>query len=374
VERPSGPTGQEYAVELRDVTKRFGELAAVDAASLAVRPGEFFSLLGPSGCGKTTTLRLLAGFEHPDAGEIRLLGRRANELRPYERPVSMVFQTYALFPHLSVGRNVAFGLERRKVPRPEIERRVRRALELVRLPGFEDRDPAKLSGGQRQRVALARALVLDPPILLLDEPLGALDAKLRKEMQLELKSLQRSLGTTFVYVTHDQEEALTMSDRIAVMHRGRIEQVGTPDEIYERPRTRFVAEFIGLTNVLDAVVRRATGGQVELEAPGWGTLVLPAPAVNGLVPGAAVQVSVRPERCRLWPAGGAPPGWHTAPGTVAARVYLGDELQYRVELGAGGAVTVAVRNDGRSDAGFRPGDPVVVGWRPEDGSLLPPVA
>lgn len=364
-------TREDAVVELRGVAKRFGDLVAVDSVSFAVRRGEFFSLLGPSGCGKTTTLRLIAGFEDPDEGEIRLAGRVVNGLRPYQRPVSLVFQNYALFPHLSVGRNVAFGLERRKVPRPEVERRVRHALEMVRLPGFEDRDPSKISGGQRQRVALARALVLERPILLLDEPLGALDAKLRKEMQLELKELQRSLGTTFVYVTHDQEEALTMSDRIAVMHRGWIEQVGAPAEIYERPRSRFVAEFIGQANFLEGVVRGAHEGRVEIESPDWGTVALPAGA-DGLRPGAKVEVSVRPERLSLHPADARPPGLHAAVGTVRDRLYLGDELQFRIALESGRELTVTLRNEGpggRSGA-WTPGDRVAVAWRPQDGTLL----
>ncbi len=238
----STAVSNQPVVQFIRVSKSFGDVKAVDNVSFEVYPGEFFALLGPSGCGKTTTLRLLAGLEQPDAGsgEVRLLGQTVNQTRPYERPLSMVFQNYALFPHLSVARNVAFGLEQRKTPRAEIQQRVRRALEMVRLDPdlFARRMPSQLSGGQRQRVALARALVLEPAVLLLDEPLGAIDLKLRKEMQLELKALNKQLGTTFVYVTHDQEEALTMSDRIGVMGNARLAQLGTPAEIYENPADR----------------------------------------------------------------------------------------------------------------------------------------
>ncbi|MGH7546363.1 MAG: ABC transporter ATP-binding protein, partial [Gemmatimonadota bacterium] len=327
--------------------------------------------LGPSGCGKTTTLRLLAGFEEPDEGHVLLDGRIANDLRPYDRPVSLVFQSYALFPHLSVGRNVAFGLEREKVPRDERDRRVRRALEMVRLPGFEDRNPSKISGGQRQRVALARALVLERPILLLDEPLGALDAKLRKQMQLELKDLQRSLGTTFLYVTHDQDEALTMSDRIAVMHKGRIEQIGTPAEIYEHPRSRFVAAFIGEANFVEGVVREVAAGRVRVEAPDWGTCTVPAGA-DGLRAGARVEISVRPERLAIEPPDSAAAGSNRAVGTVRDRIYLGDEWQLRVALESGREWIVSLPNEGPEarSARWAAGDRVAVVWRAEDGTLL----
>ncbi|HEX5634791.1 MAG TPA: ABC transporter ATP-binding protein, partial [Gemmatimonadales bacterium] len=288
----------------------------MDAISFAVRRGEFFSLLGPSGCGKTTTLRLLAGFEEPDAGEVRLFGEVANRKRPYERGLAMVFQSYALFPHLSVARNVAFGLEQRRVPADEARRRVASALELVRLdPGtFAARLPAQLSGGQRQRVALARALVLEPRILLLDEPLGALDLKLRKQMQLELKALHRELGVTFVYVTHDQEEALAMSDRIAVMDQARIAQLGTPAEVYENPRTAFVAGFIG-----EAIF--VGGRAMGREGDAWA--VTDAAGRRFLVPdhaaireGAEVRIAVRPEWLDLWSPGAVPPGENALPATV----------------------------------------------------------
>ncbi len=264
-------------VQLARVSKSFGDVKAVDNISFEIRRGEFFSILGPSGCGKTTTLRLLAGFEEPDedGGEVRLLGELVNKKRPYERKIAMVFQNYALFPHLSVARNVSFGLEQRKTPKGEIDGRVRRALEMVRLKPelFSHRMPGQLSGGQRQRVALARALVLEPAILLLDEPLGAIDLKLRKEMQLELKALNKQLGTTFIYVTHDQEEALTMSDRIAVMDNARVAQLGTPAEIYENPRTAFVAKFIGESNFFEGRVTDRLDAQSvvqqEGEDPSW---------------------------------------------------------------------------------------------------------
>src|SRR6266550_4396648 len=243
-----------YEVEVKDVTKRFGKMTAVDSVSLAVARGEFLTLLGPSGCGKTTLLRMVAGFESPDAGRVILNGSDVTELSPHQRDVTTVFQNYALFPHLNVFDNVAFGLERRRAGRDEIKRRVADALEMVRLNGLDERMTRELSGGQQQRVALARSLVLEPKVLLLDEPLAALDLKLRKQMQLELKGLQRRLGISFIYVTHDQEEALTMSDTIVVMNAGRIEQIGRAEEIYERPVTEFVAGFIGVSNTIEGIV------------------------------------------------------------------------------------------------------------------------
>ena len=259
----------DIAVEMRDVVKQFpspggGVINAVDHLTLEIYEGEFFSLLGPSGCGKSTTLRMLAGFERPTSGEIYIKDQLMGATPPYARPVNMVFQNYALFPHMTVFQNVAFGLEMEHVPRAEIRRRVEEALELVRLPGMGARRSTQLSGGQQQRIALARALVKRPAVLLLDEPLGALDLKLRKEMQLELKALQQQVGITFVYVTHDQEEALTMSDRIAVMSQGRALQIGTPTEIYERPNCRFVADFIGETNFLEGTLVQVKGGQATV--------------------------------------------------------------------------------------------------------------
>ena len=255
---PAPSTSPDASPEIRltALTKRFQDVVAVDAISLTIESGEFFSLLGPSGCGKTTTLRMIGGFEQPTSGTIELRGQDVTGDPPDKRPVNMVFQNYALFPHLDVGENIAFGLRRRKVERSEITRRVGEALELVHLDGYQRRRANQLSGGQQQRVALARALVNRPQVLLLDEPLGALDLKLRRRLQLELKRIQQDVGITFVYVTHDQEEALTMSDRIAVMHGGRVEQVGAPEALYDRPTTRFVADFIGTTNILDGTVER----------------------------------------------------------------------------------------------------------------------
>jgi len=276
-------------IRLIELTKRFGEVLAVDAVSLDIRTGEFFSLLGPSGCGKTTTLRMIGGFELPTSGRIELRGRDVTLVPPERRPVNMVFQSYALFPHLSVFDNVAFGLRRRKVPDADVRRRVGVTLELVRLTGYDRRGPGELSGGQQQRVALARALVCEPTVLLLDEPLGALDLKLRRQLQVELKRVQVEVGITFVYVTHDQEEALALSDRIAVLNGGRIEQLGTPEELYDRPRTRFVADFIGTTNLLAGKVTTVDGGSAVLALEAGGRCVVGA---DGLVPGAAVEIAV----------------------------------------------------------------------------------
>jgi len=365
------------AVEFRRVSKSFGDARAVDAVSFAVRPGEFFSLLGPSGCGKTTTLRLLAGFEtpDPDGGEVCIDGEVVNLRRPYQRRVGMVFQSYALFPHLTVERNVAFGLEERRVPAAEIPGRVARALELVRLaPGtYARRRPHQLSGGQRQRVALARALVLEPAILLLDEPLGALDLQLRKEMQLELKTLNRQLGMTFIYVTHDQEEALAMSDRIAVMHAARIAQLGTPAEIYENPRTEFVAKFIGEANLFGGAAGQGGGGAGPLRSvtqPAGARFLVPdSPAMQA---GEQVRIAVRPEWLDLCAPGQVPAGENGIAGTVRDVVYLGETMHVVVALGDGALVRVAVRNEGQllNPLRWRPGDNVMVAWRPEDCQVL----
>ena len=375
-----GPDPRPAVVEFAHVSKTFPEARAVDRVSFAVRDGEFFSLLGPSGCGKTTTLRLIAGFEapDPDGGEIRIDGRIVNRLRPYERGVGMVFQSYALFPHLTVERNVAFGLERHRVPRTEIPGRVGRALELVRLAPdrFARRMPSQLSGGQRQRVALARALVLEPRILLLDEPLGALDLKLRKEMQLELKALNRSLGITFIYVTHDQEEALTMSDRIAVMGQARIAQLGTPAEVYEDPRTEFVASFIGESNVLAGRLDGRTerrNDQVFREVIGQGARYL-VPDHPVLREGAEIRIAIRPEWMDVFPPGQVPPEENGLPGTVLDVIYLGETIHVLVALQAGPTVKVALRNEGQliKPVPWRPGEPAVAAWLPEDCQVLEP--
>ncbi|HEV8198297.1 MAG TPA: ABC transporter ATP-binding protein [Gemmatimonadales bacterium] len=354
------------------VSKTFGASRAVDDVSLDIGRGEFFSLLGPSGCGKTTTLRLLAGLETPDpGGEILIAGEPVRNRRPYERRLGMVFQSYALFPHLSVERNVAYGLERHRVTRADIPVKVARALEMVRLdPGeFSARRPAELSGGQRQRVALARALVLEPEMLLLDEPLGAIDLKLRKTMQLELRQLNRALGITFVYVTHDQDEALTMSDRIAVMDRGRIAQLGSPAEIYENPRTAFVATFIGESNLLNGVAETRRNGLWEIATP-HGPIRMPDQP--GLSAGKAVRIAVRPEWADLFSRDAVPPGENTLPGRVEDVVYQGEMLRVRVALADGATLVVAVRNEGQltRPLDWKPGDSVAVGWRPEDSQLL----
>jgi spermidine/putrescine ABC transporter ATP-binding subunit len=355
------------------VSKTFGASRAVDDVSFDVERGEFFSLLGPSGCGKTTTLRLLAGLEDPDPGGAILIdGEPVQNKRPYERKLGMVFQSYALFPHLSVERNVAFGLERHRVSRGDIPGRVARALEMVRLdPGeFARRRPAELSGGQRQRVALARALVLEPEILLLDEPLGAIDLKLRKTMQLELRDLNRSLGITFVYVTHDQDEALTMSDRIAVMDRGRIAQLGSPAEVYENPRTAFVATFIGESNLLEGKVETRSDG-LWVVATSLGHRVS-IPDQPGLATGKSVTLAIRPEWADLFPRNAVPPGENALPGTVGDVVYQGEMMRVRVAIADGSSLVVAVRNEGQltRPLEWSRGDQVMVGWRPEDSQLL----
>jgi ABC-type Fe3+/spermidine/putrescine transport system ATPase subunit len=370
----AAPPSSSPVVQLTRVSKTFGDVTAVDRLSLEIRRGEFFSLLGPSGCGKTTTLRLLAGFEQPDpdGGEIRLLGRIVNHERPYRRGLAMVFQNYALFPHLTVERNVAFGLEQRRRPSAEIIERVGRALEMVRLdPGvYRQRMPSQLSGGQRQRVALARALVLEPEILLLDEPLGAIDLKLRKEMQLELKALNQQLGTTFIYVTHDQEEALTMSDRIAVMEHARVAQLGTPAEIYESPRTGFVARFIGESNFVTGIAERRVGSLWEVARPGAGVFLVPDhPAIR---PGGEVRVAVRPEWMDLWPPGEVPPGENAVLGTVREVIYRGETMHVILAVAGAEDVTVALRNEGQLSRPlpWRRGDPAAAGWLPGDCQVL----
>ena len=312
--------GSAGAVRLERLEKRYGDVVAVDGIDLEIADGEFFSMLGPSGSGKTTTLRMIAGFEIPTAGRVLLHGADVTRLAPFERDVNTVFQDYALFPHMSVGENVAYGLLVRKVARPERERRVAEALRMVRLEGYDRRKPGQLSGGQRQRVALARALVNRPRVLLLDEPLGALDLKLREEMQIELKAIQQEVGITFIYVTHDQEEALTMSDRIAVFNQGRIEQVGAPAEVYERPATRFVAGFVGTSNLL-------TGAAAEAIVGRRGTF------------------TVRPEKIRLASPDTTPgEGEIGAPGTVREVVYVGPDTRYIVTLDAGAELVVTQQN------------------------------
>src|SRR6188474_207461 len=318
------------AIALEGVSKRFGKAEAVRDVSLEIGEGEFFSLLGPSGCGKTTTLRMIAGFEIPDEGRIVLQGTDVTRVFSNKRPVNMVFQQYALFPHMSIYDNIAFGLKVKRVSRKEHRGRVLEILRVVELEGLENRRPRQLSGGQQQRVALARALVNQPAALLLDEPLGALDVKLRKQMQLELKKIQTELGTTFVYVTHDQEEALSMSDRIAVMNDGVVEQIGSPREIYERPESPFVADFIGSLNTLDLRADELVGSFAMMRVGEGERLVVPVG--TGTKTGDQLRVAVRPERVRIEPTNGrTPEGGSSVEGTVAELVYLGGLTQFHVE-------------------------------------------
>jgi spermidine/putrescine transport system ATP-binding protein len=360
---PVESMGEIPSVALRSVTKRFGDMVAVDDVSLELRRGEFFTLLGPSGCGKTTTLRMIAGFERPSEGEIRIEGDDVAALPAYRRPTNTVFQSYALFPHLDVEANVAFGLKRRRIAKQEIAERVAAELRRVGLSAEAKRRPAQLSGGMQQRVALARALVNLPKVLLLDEPLGALDLKLRKGLQVELKRIQREVGITFVYVTHDQEEALTMSDRIAIMNRGRVEQVGEPEDVYERPATTFVAGFIGVSNLIPATV--AGSGRVRLELgpelPG---------ATGDLASGERGYAVVRPEKLRVELAGDGASGASGLPrveGVVESSLYLGTATQIVVDLGGDVRMTVLVPNADDAERQRLPGGGarVALSWQPE---------
>jgi spermidine/putrescine transport system ATP-binding protein len=356
----------EYGVQLKRISKHFGSVVAVDNVSLSISDGEFFSLLGPSGCGKTTTLRLIAGFELPTMGQVYISGDLQGETPAYRRPVNTVFQNYALFPHMTVFQNVAFGLEMRKVAGEEIERRVLEALEMVQLPGMENRKPDQLSGGQQQRVALARALVNRPKVLLLDEPLGALDLKLRKAMQLELKALQHRVGITFVYVTHDQEEALTMSDRIAVMSKGRVLQTGTPHEIYERPTNRFVADFIGETNFLTGRVKAGRGGDVVVLVDG--VLAVHVPAGRGVGMNEDAMIAIRPEKLSV---SAEPTDSRSVPGVVDEVVYTGTDTRYLVRLTERTVVTARQQNVSTgADVSFPVGMQVYLHWQPESARLL----
>jgi spermidine/putrescine transport system ATP-binding protein len=352
----------EAAVRLAEVTKRFRDIVAVDRMDLSVERGSFFSILGPSGCGKTTTLRMIAGFEIPDEGEILLGDRPVSRIPPYHRNVNTVFQSYALFEHLSVWDNVAFGLRRKRLPDGEITRRVGDMLDLVHLQERSRAKPRQLSGGQQQRVALARALVNFPSVLLLDEPLGALDLQLRKKMQLELKHIQRELGVTFIYVTHDQEEALTMSDAIAVMSSGVVQQVGTPEQVYDHPVNEFVAGFIGISNLVPATV-----GPAEVRLSGG--LALPAAIPTSCRPGDAVAFSVRPEKVELRPA----PGMVTVDATVVESVYQGIVTQYVLEIGQEARLIAVEKNGAIGDASARPtqGARITVGWWRAHGMVLP---
>ena len=384
-----------FAVELKNVSKVFppvgrGEkgLAAVSSIDLQIRLGEFFTMLGPSGCGKTTTLRLIAGFEFPTNGEVYLNGLLSNEIPPYKRPVNTVFQNYALFPHLTVAQNVAFGLAVKRVPPPEREVRVREALDLIRLGGLGSRRPSQLSGGQQQRVALARALVNRPAVLLLDEPLGALDLKLREQMQHELKQLQKRVGITFIYVTHDQEEALTMSDRIAVMSEGRVQQVGTPEEIYNFPANHFVADFIGDTNFLEGKVVSVHETHTMLKV--GRDAVVAARSNFPMMPGEKITMVIRPEKLAVahgdtantqtalpmeMPAASMAPeaaanGHMRASivGKVTDSVFVGTDTRVYVALRGGPELAVLVRN---LDQDFKRGEKVTLSYDPADSRLLP---
>ena len=324
----------EFAVELREVVKQFvtpegNLLNAVDNVTMQIKNGEFFSMLGSSGCGKTTSLRMIAGFEWPTAGEVYIEGKPMGHTPPFQRKVNTVFQSYALFQHMTVFQNVAFGLEMEGAQKDEIEKRVKRALEMVQLTGLERRRPKQLSGGQQQRVAVARALVKVPEVLLLDEPLGALDLKLRKEMQLELKALQQQLGITFVYVTHDQEEAMTMSDRIAVMSRGKVQQMGTPVEIYERPANRFVADFIGESNFFEGRIKSLSKDEALVHVPEINAELMGLPVSQGLLNGEEVTVSIRPEKVLI---SEKPMNQNTFTGKVTNTVYIGTDTHVYVDL------------------------------------------
>ena len=370
IERADETHGTSGTPEIRltDLTKHFRDVRAVDRISLDIRTGEFFSMLGPSGCGKTTTLRMIGGFELPTAGRIELRGRDITTDPPDKRPVNMVFQNYALFPHLDVHENVAFGLRRKGVDKADAKRRVGEALDLVHLGGYDKRKPNQLSGGQQQRVALARALVNRPNVLLLDEPLGALDLKLRKALQIELKRVQVEVGITFVYVTHDQEEALTMSDRIAVMRGGKVEQLGTPEELYERPRTRFVADFIGTSNLLSGTVE-SVDGRLAVVRLSSGEAGLTSSTGDGVAVGRRVELSVRPEAVTLDPRDGPDrtDALGAIPGAVEQVAYLGGNVQYLVRSAGGLSITALA-----SKAGVRipVGGAVDVHWSPGDALVL----
>jgi spermidine/putrescine transport system ATP-binding protein len=356
---------ERFSVELKSVTKTFGRVIAVDDVNLGIRNGEFFSLLGPSGCGKTTTLRMIGGFEMPSSGQILIQDEVQGYKPAFQRPVNTVFQNYALFPHMNVYQNVAFGLQMKKVPKSEIKERVAEILDLVHLPGMGSRKPNQLSGGQQQRVALARALINHPKVLLLDEPLGALDLKLRKAMQLELKNIQQQVGITFIYVTHDQEEALTMSDRIAVMNRGVVHQVDTPENIYEKPANRFVADFIGETNFMQCEVVSASGGQIELLIDG---IIRVAALGNGLQGGDAVYLAVRPEKLTL---STKPVQEEHIKGVITEVIYIGTDLRYEIKISAKTSVVVREQNRGEAVVRqFQRGQQVNVCWKRANASLL----
>ncbi len=358
-------------ISIQGVSKHFGPVSAVDDISVDIRSGEFFSLLGASGCGKTTLLRMIAGFESPSRGEIFIEGAAMSQVPPYRRPTNMVFQSYAIFPHLTVSKNLAYGLRYDKIDKSEMEARVAEALDMVKLQGFGARRSHELSGGQRQRVALARALIKRPKVLLLDDPLGALDKKLRADMQLELRALQESVGITFIFVTHDQEEAMTLSDRIAVMSEGKVLQIASPKELYKRPVNVEVADFIGQMNFIDASVSRVRAGEAELETAGLGRIAVPCADASFVREGEAIVVAVRPERLAL--SGNRGGGREGVRGTMRAATYLGDRSHYYVDLpGREEPLVVAATDAGPADRGsLERGSPVRVSWSEDALVLLP---
>ena len=368
------PESTTPGLEVRHLTKRFGKIIAVNDVSFEIASGEFFSLLGPSGSGKTTMLRMIGGLETPDAGDIFLEGKKITFLPPEKRDINIVFQNYALFPHLTVYDNVAFGPRRRKWPEDKIRREVTTLLEMVHLSGYEEKYPRQLSGGEKQRVALIRALILKPKVLLLDEPLGALDLKIRQALQLELANIQYEVGITFIYVTHDQSEALTMADRIAVMNKGRILQIGTPKEIYEHPSDRFVANFIGNTNLFEGVVKEVAGDDIRVEVPGlmemWG--VASDKHAAQMRPGMQVAVSVRPEKMRISRNKPEKPGYNMIQGVVDDVIYLGVSTEFLVKLPNGQIVRVFAQNISQENElwNITWDEPVWVFWRPHRSLVL----
>ncbi len=356
---------ESWSIRLEGIKKVFdNQVVAVDDVSIRIREGEFFSLLGPSGCGKTTTLRLIAGFEEPTEGTVYIRGRDVTHIPPHKRDTGMVFQNYALFPHRTIFDNVAFGLRMRHVPKEEIRKKVSEALRLVEMEGLGDRRPSQLSGGQQQRIALARAIVIEPNVLLCDEPLGALDKKLRQQMQFELKNLQKKIGVTLVYVTHDQEEALTMSDRIAVMHRGRVVQTGSPLEIYNRPETRFVSNFIGDSNLFEGSVERTEAEAAEVITKDHVRLITRS---DGISVGDQVTVAVRPEKARLLKRNEKAD--NAFAGSVESANFMGASIRYRIALPSGRLVFVVEPNDGSKPI-FSPGQEARVGWEKSDCLIL----
>jgi spermidine/putrescine transport system ATP-binding protein len=362
---------QSASIDITSLVKRHGATLAVDHVSLTVQRGEFFSLLGPSGAGKTSLLRMIAGFETPDAGTIYIDGRSMEAVPPNRRPVNLVFQSYALFPHMTVAENVAFGPTMQGVPRADITSRVRLALDMVKLSSKEERLPSQLSGGEQQRVALARALVNRPSVLLLDEPLSALDQQLRQEMQVELKSIQARAACTFVCVTHHQEEALTMSDHVAVMHQGRVLQVGSPQDLYESPRSAFVARFIGVSNELRGIVRRIDGERATVQSPECvGEIQIILPIHPAIQVGSPVTLLIRPERLRLSTAAQGLSGEQSLAASVDKVLYSGSDRRYLVRLGEHVVWNVRVPNDESGRIGHVPGDTLHVRWQISDAVVL----